>query len=373
MAGVGTWRIDFYNHNLALPCPATQLAPPLESQVMTIQRSPFGKTADGTKVELFTLTNAADNAIKLTNYGAILVSVEVPDRRGRRANVTMGYQDLTGYLTRHPYFGSTVGRFANRIASGQFSLDGKNYNLAVNNGPNHLHGGIEGFDRLVWEAEELHSPGVVGMRFKLLSPDGQEGYPGNLSVLLEMTWNDASELRMVYRATTDQATVLNLTNHSYWNLAGVGSGQIYDHELQLDCDQFLPVDQSQIPTGELRSVVGTCFDFRQPHKIGQRMDQLPATQGYDHCFVVNGEAGALRRCAFVKDASSGRAMEVLTTQPGVQLYTGNNLERPHLQHEAFCLETQHFPDSPNQPQFPSTRLESGEQFEEITLHRFSVD
>lgn len=338
---------------------------------MTIHRSSFGNTADGTTVELFTLTNSSGNVVKLTNYGAIIVSVEVPDRQGHRANVTMGYEDLTGYLLRHPYFGSTVGRFANRIARGKFSLDGKNYSLVVNNGLNHLHGGSVGFDKLVWEAEELISAGVVGVRFKVLSPDGQEGYPGNLSVVAEMTWSDANELTIMYRAATDQTTVLNLTNHAYWNLAGAGNGKIVDHELQLDCDQFLPVDDSQIPTGEFRSVAGTCFDFCQPHKIGERIDQLPATEGYDHCFIVNGTAGELRRCALVKDANSGRAMEVLTTQPGVQLYTGNNLESPYVQHEAFCLETQHFPDSPNHPAFPSTRLEAGEQFEETTVYRFS--
>ncbi len=342
---------------------------------MTIERRLFGTTVDGAAVELFTLTNSAGNVVQLTNYGAIIVSVEVPDRAGHKANINMGYPDLAGYLTRHPYFGSTIGRYANRIASGEFMLDGKKYTLAVNNGPSHLHGGIVGFDRLVWEAEEFQQAGAVGIRFQVVSPDGQEGYPGNLKVIVETSWNDANELVIVFRATTDQATVVNLTNHAYWNLAGAGTGRgtVLQHELQLNSDRFLSVDETLIPTGSLVDVAGTCLDFRNFRQIGERIDQLPASKGYDHCFVINGSAGTLRSCAIVKEPHSGRVLEVLTTQPGVQLYTGNHLEDPFVQHAAFCLETQHYPDSPNRPEFPSTRLDPGELLEETTVHRFSVE
>lgn len=338
---------------------------------MSLEKSDFGKTADGQAVSLFTLTNKHGHSVQLTDYGAILVSVNVPDRGGKVENVNLGYSTLDGYLARHPYFGATVGRFCNRIARGQFQLDGQNYKLAINNGPNHLHGGIVGFDKLIWCATESSTANGTGLKFHLRSPDGQEGYPGTLEVVAEYSWNDANELAFTFHATTDKPTVVNLTNHAYWNLGGVTSGAVLDHQLTLSCDRFLAVDDSLIPTGELAEVAGTPLDFRTARSIGERIAQLPATKGYDHCFVVNGQAGALRPAARVVDPKSGRVMEVLTTQPGMQLYTGNHLEAPFVQHAGFCLETQHYPDAPNQPSFPTTRLNPGERFQQSTVHRFT--
>ncbi|MEZ6136129.1 MAG: aldose epimerase family protein [Pirellulaceae bacterium] len=339
---------------------------------MTIQTTDFGKTADGQTVQLFTLTNSHGNQVQLTNYGAIITSVEVPDRDGKRANINLSFPDLQGYLERHPFFGATVGRFCNRIALGRFSLDGKAYTLVQNNGPNHLHGGTVGFDKLLWQAEEIKTDTHVGVRFQVISPDGQEGYPGTLQVSAEYTWNDQNELAYTFVATTDQPTVINMTNHSYWNLAGAGNGTVLGHELILMCDNYLAVDDTLIPTGEIKPVAGTALDFREVHKIGERIEQLPMTKGYDHCYVINGDAGQLRTCGIATDPSTGRVMEVLTTQPGVQLYTGNHLSGKYTQHAGFCLETQHYPDSPNKPQFPTTRLNPGQTFKETTVHRFSV-
>lgn len=353
--------------------PPASASSPLKHNSMTTERTPFGTTPDGTAIDLFTLTNSAGNVVTLTNYGAILVSVEVPDRAGNKANVNLGFDNLQGYLGGHPHFGSTIGRFANRIAQGKFSLDGQTYTLAVNNGPNHLHGGKIGFDKQVWQAEEMQAADAVGVRFSLVSPDGQEGYPGTLSVVAEYTWNEQNELRSTFRATTDRATVVNLTNHAYWNLAGAGQGSVLQHVLQLNCDRYLAVDETLIPTGQIASVAGTPLDFREPQAIGQRIKDLPATKGYDHCYVVNGSAGTLRSCGKATDPDSGRSMEVLTTQPGVQLYTANHLGEPWGQHGAFCLETQHYPDAPNRPEFPTTRLNPGEQFEQTTINRFSVE
>jgi aldose 1-epimerase len=339
---------------------------------MPLQRSEFGKTPDGSSVSLFTLTNAAGNSVQFIDYGAVLVSVVVPDRSGHKANINLGYSTLDGYLARHPYFGSTVGRFCNRIAAGKFSLDGTEYSLAINNGPNHLHGGIVGFDKLMWHAEDLVGADSTGVRFSVLSPDGQEGYPGNLRVVVEYSWSDANELKMVFKASTDAPTVLNLCNHAYWNLSGATSGNVHGHQVVMNCDQYVDVDDTLIPTGVLASVAGTPLDFRVPCAIGERIAMLPATKGYDHCYVVNGQAGELRSAATVTDPNSGRVMEVLTTQPGMQLYTGNHLDGEFPQHGGFCLETQHYPDSPNRPSFPTTRLNPGERFEETTMHRFSV-
>ncbi len=339
---------------------------------MTLQSAEFGKTHDGQTISIFTLTNRHGNSVQLIDYGAILVTVNVPDRSGKVENINLGYPTLEGYLARHPYFGSTVGRFCNRIAKGQFTLDGKSYNLAINNGPNHLHGGIVGFDKLIWCGSAVESDGATGVQFHLHSPDGQEGYPGAMDIVAEYTWNDNNELAFTFRATTNQATVVNLTNHAYWNLGGVTSGNVHNHDLQLNCARFLEVDDTLIPTGKTLDVAGTPLDFRTSRKIGERIAQLPATKGYDHCFVVDGTAGELRSAARAVDPKSGRVMEVLTTQPGMQLYTGNHLESPFVQHAGFCLETQHYPDSPNKPSFPTTRLNPGEQFEQTTVHRFSV-
>lgn len=344
---------------------------------MKIQKTDFGQTPGGVGISLFTLTNSTGSSASFIDYGAILVSLKIPDRDGNRLNVNLGYENLDGYLDRHPYFGSTVGRFCNRIALGQFTLDGQLYELAVNNGPNHLHGGIEGFDKLLWDAEEFEAEGLAGVRFRTVSPAGQEGYPGTLTVVAEYTWNDACELKYTFQAETDAPTVLNLTNHAYWNLAGAGQGDVLGHEVKLNCDRFLAVDDNLIPTGELSSVDGSPLDFSQYRTLGERIKELPATLGYDHCYVINGEAGELRSCGIARDPGSGRTMEVLTTQPGVQLYTGNHLEPDKhnsqlAAHGGFCLETQHYPDSPNQPEFPSTRLDPGTTFQETTVHRFSV-
>lgn len=348
-----------------------------EQKMMKIERSEYGTTSNGESVSLFTLTNAAGNTVQLTNYGAIITSVQVPDRVGKRANVTLGYPSLTGYLERHPYFGATVGRFCNRIGGGKFSIDGKTFTLVTNNGPNHLHGGTIGFDKLVWSAEEIKSDSLIGIKFHVVSPDGQEGYPGKLTVDAEYSWSNDNALKFTFRASTDKATILNLTNHAYWNLAGAGNGNMLNHSLQLWCDRYLAVDDTLIPTGEFASVEATPLDFRLPHKIGERIGMLPQTKGYDHCFVVNGKLGELRLAAKVSEPTSGRAVELYTTQPGVQLYTGNHLggnasSGGFKQHEGFCLETQHYPDSPNRPSFPTTVLRPGETFEETTVMKFYV-
>ena len=345
------------------------------STPMTIEKKPFGKTADGKQVTLYTLSNNQGNTVELIDYGAIVVSINVPDRSGKKTNVTAGFSSIDGYLERHPYFGATVGRFCNRIAMGKFSLEGKSYSLAVNNGPNHLHGGEVGFDKRMWQVAEVKSDNSVGVKFTYVSPDGEEGYPGTLTTIAEYRWDNNNCLTLDLQATTDKPTVLNLTNHAYFNLGGAGSGTIHQHELTLACDQYLPVDESMIPKGVLAPVAGTPLDFTTSHKIGERIAQLKETNGYDHCFVVKGKAGELRDAAKVVDPASGRTLSIKTTQPGIQLYTGNFLDgKPgnagFKTHEAFCLETQHYPDSPNQPSFPSTVLRPGEKFHQVTTFTF---
>ncbi len=340
---------------------------------MQVSVSDYGKTGDGVAVELYTLTNQAGNRVQLTNYGAILVSVEVPDQDGQRENVNLGFPSLDGYLQRHSYLGSTVGRFCNRIANGQFTLDGTTYSLVINNGPNHLHGGTIGFDKFVWSAETYEADGVCGVRFSVEIPDGHENYPGKLNVTADYSWNDHNELKYVFGATTDKPTVINMTNHAYWNLGGVGSGDILNTDLQLNCDHSLAVDESLIPTGEILDVAGSVLDFRSPHALGERIQSLEATKGYDHCYVVNGSFGELRVGGKARDPKSGRTMTVSTTQPGMQLYTGNHLGGEHQPYGGFCLETQHYPDSPNKPDFPTTRLNPDETFSETTIHKFGVE
>lgn len=344
---------------------------------MKIETSEFGTTPEGQKVSLYTLTNAAGNVVQLTNYGAIITKVEVPDRDGKKANLMLGFPTLDGYLGRHPYFGATVGRYANRIAGGKFSIDGQTYTLVTNNGPNHLHGGTVGFDKKLWSAETKQTDKALIVTFRTTSADGEEGYPGRLDVAAEYSWSNDNELSFTFSAKTDKPTVVNLTNHGYWNLAGAGSGDILGTELKLFCDRYLAVDDTLIPTGQIASVEGTPLDFRQVHKIGERIDMLPQTKGYDHCYVVNGAPGSLRPAARAVDPKSGRVMEVFTTQPGMQLYTGNHLGGAasaggFKQHEGFCLETQHYPDSPNKPEFPTTLLKPGQEYRETTLHKFSV-
>ena len=348
-------------------------APP----AMKIETSSFGKTSENQDVTRFTLTNSHGHHVSVMNWGATLLDVNVPGRDGALANVNLCFDSLQPYLDGHPYFGSTVGRFCNRIERGRFTIDGKDFQVTTNAGSHHIHGGKKNFTYQFWDAEKVETDGAVGVRFSLTSPDGQEGYPGTVQATVEYRWNDRSELTVEFTATTDAPTHVNLTNHSYWNLGGAGSGTALDHIAQIHADQWLDVDDDLIPTGRLNAVEGTVLDFRTPTPLGQRIDQLPDTKGYDHCFVVRGEPGSLRTAAKVVDPTSGRVLEIETTQPGMQLYTANHLpgnERSggHGGHEAFCLETQHYPNAPNRESFPTTLLRPGEKLHEVTVHRFSV-
>jgi aldose 1-epimerase len=350
-----------------------------------VKKSAFGKLADGRQAELYVLTNKNGVEATITNFGAALVSMKVPDREGKLADVVLGYDTLEGYVNDEPYFGATIGRYGNRIAKGKFTLDGKTYTLATNNGENHLHGGIKGFNKVLWEAKEVAGKDGQAVQFAYLSKDGEEGYPGNLNVQVVYTLTDANELRIDYTAMTDKDTVVNLTNHSYFNLAGQGMGDILGHELMIDADRFTPVDAGLIPTGELRPVQGTPFDFRKPTAIGARInqpdEQLKIGRGYDHNWVLSsGGKGAPALAARAYEPKSGRVLEVWTTEPGVQFYSGNFLDgsvkgkggQPYQHRYGFCLETQHFPDSPNQPKFPSTVLKPGATLRSTTLFKFSA-
>jgi aldose 1-epimerase len=349
----------------------------------SVHPRPFGRTAAGEDVVLYTLRNGRGVQAEITNYGGIVVALRAPDRRGQVADVALGFDRLDQYLERHPYFGAIIGRYGNRIAGGRFSIDEVEYTLARNNGDNHLHGGVRGFDKAVWQADAAPAAdGRIVLRYR--SRDGEEGYPGNLDTTVTYTLTEESELRIEYEATTDKPTVVNLTNHSYFNLAGHGVGDVLGHEVMIDADRFTPVDAGLIPTGELRPVEGTPFDFRTPTPIGARIDapdeQLKFGRGYDHNFVLNGTAGQLRLVARVIEPASGRVLEVLTTEPGMQFYTGNFLDgsvrgkggRPYPRRSGFCLETQHFPDSPNKPQFPSTLLRPGERYQTTTVYRLTT-
>jgi aldose 1-epimerase len=354
----------------------------MEMSGMSIQTESFGQIPDAQAVNLYTLTNRNGLRAKITNYGATLVSLEVPDRDGNLADITLGFDTLDGYVTRHPYFGSTVGRYANRIGGAKFMLNGVEYKLAANNGPNHLHGGIKGFDRVVWKVEEskaqtnLLGEDAAMLKLSYLSKDGEEGYPGNLACTVTYKLTNNDELRISYEAETDKTTIVNLTNHSYWNLAGQGKGDILGHELMLNADRYTPVDEGLIPTGELRSVKGTPMDFTKPMAIGSRIDQVPG--GYDHNYVLNSGGGSPALAAKAYEPTSGRVMEIHTTEPGVQFYTGNFLDgsmtgkagKVYNRHYGFCLETQHFPDSPNKPDFPSVVLNPGENYKTVTVHKF---
>ena len=343
---------------------------------MTI--TPYGRTDAGAEVHRIALGSPMLRTSILT-FGGVVERIDVPDRAGRMANVVLGLDSLDGYQHRSPHFGALPGRFANRIAGGRFVLDGVEYQLACNDGPNALHGGPHGFGKRVWSFVDS---GEHHVTLGLLSPDGEEGYPGALQVRVTYTV-DGSELRLDYRASTDKPTVLNLTNHSYFNLAGEGSGDVLGHLLQVEADAFLPVTESSIPTGEVRAVAGTPFDFRTPASIGSRIrdadPQILYGQGYDHCWVLRPSAG-LRQAVRLHEPGSGRVLDVLTTQPGVQVYTGNQLTgtlagpsgRSYRQGDAVCFETQHFPDSPNQPAFPSTVLRPGEEFTSTTVFRFTA-
>ncbi|WP_233207305.1 MULTISPECIES: aldose epimerase family protein [Pirellulaceae] len=345
---------------------------------MSVTASEFGDLPDGTTIVKYTVDNGNGLKMELINYGAIMTSLSAPDKDGKSENINVGFDNLDGYLAGPPYFGATVGRYANRIAKGKFTLDGKQYTLATNNGPNSLHGGIKGFDKVVWASKKIETPEAVGVQFDYTAKDGEEGYPGNLKVTVKYTLTPKNELVMDYTATTDAKTVLNLTNHNYWNLAGAKSGKNYDHQLKLESDKYLPVDETLIPTGELATVKGTPMDFTSFKAIGKDIQETGGDPvGYDHCYVLTSQSGDLALAATVKDPTSGRVMEVWTTQPGIQFYSGNFLDGSEAngglnQHEAFCLETQHYPDTPNQEGFPSATLEPGETFHETTVHKFSV-
>jgi aldose 1-epimerase len=348
-----------------------------------VTEQPYG-TADGEEVTLFTLTNGSGMTVEIMNYGGIIQSIMVPDRNGEMANVTLGFDNLDRYLEGHPYFGNITGRYANRIAKGTFELEGETYQLAINNEPNTLHGGEKGFDKYVWDAEVLENE--VGVRLSRTSPDDEEGYPGNLEVEVTYTLTEDNEIRIDYHATTDAPTVVNLTNHAYFNLAGEGNGSILDHELQLMASSYTPVDETLIPTGEIAQVAGTPMDFTTPHAIGERIrddfEQLVIGRGYDHNYVLDRENDdSLQLAARVTEPTSGRVLEVLTTEPGIQFYSGNFLDgavigasgRMYRQGDGFALETQHFPDSPNQPEFPTTVLNPGEEFNSTTVYAFSTE
>ena len=343
---------------------------------MSFQTSDFGKSNDGSPVSLYTLTNQHGFVVKLTDFGAIVVSVEVPDRNGKIDNINVGFNSLEGYLQDHPFFGATVGRYCNRIANGKFTLDGETYSLATNNGPHHLHGGDIGFDKYIWDVERIENSDGVGIRFSRTSLDGEEGYPGTLQVTAFYFLSNNNELKVEFTAETDKATPLNLTNHCYWNLDGVQAGSIRNHELLIEADEYLEVDSGAIPQ-RIAKVEGTPFDFRDKKSIGQDIAHTPGGEnyGYDHCYVLRSKNDQPTLAARVSSPESGRVMEIHTTQPGIQLYTGNFLDGSLgcSQHGAFCLETQHFPDSPNQPNFPSTILRPGETFRETTIHRFLLD
>jgi aldose 1-epimerase len=350
---------------------------------MSLSHEPFGTTADGTPIEIYTLANGSGVTARVMTYGGTLVSLHAPDRDGRTADVLLGFDTADGYLAGHPYFGSLVGRYGNRIANGTFTLGGVTYTLARNNGPNHLHGGVVGFDKVVWRAREVAAGEEPALELTYRSRDGEEGYPGTLDVAVTYALTAEGELRLDYRATTDRETVVNLTNHAYFNLAG--GGDILGHELLLPAARFVPTDATQIPTGEIRPVAGTPMDFTTPTPIGARIraedDQLRfANGGYDHTWLVDGSPGTYRLAARLHEPASGRVMEVFTTQPGVQLYTGNMLDgslagkggQVYHKHAALCLETQHLPDSPNRPEFPSTVLRPGETYAESTGYRFTA-
>jgi aldose 1-epimerase len=350
-----------------------------------IHRDPFGKTPEGVPAEIFTLYGDGGVVVRISNFGGVIVSVVAPGRDGTKADVVLGFQTLEGYVADKSFQGALVGRYANRIAKGHFVLDGKDYALVTNNGPNHLHGGLHGFGRKVWGARVVPGPKGEALELTLLSTDMEEGYPGSLNAKVVYSLGPDNGLEIDYSATTSKPTVLNLTNHTYFNLAGEGSGDVLGQEIQIEADQFTPVDATLIPTGELRAVKGTPLDFTKSTPIGARIDdpyeQMAKGSGYDHNFVVRGPAGKLRLAARVTDPKSGRVLEVLTTQPGLQFYSANFLDgsivgksgHKYARRNAFCLETQHFPDSPNQPKFPSAVLRPGQTYHETTVFHFTTD
>lgn len=350
---------------------------------MEIKKESFGKTTDGQDVDVFTLANKNGMSVKILNYGGMVTQMLVPDKTGKIADVVLGYADMKGVLSDKSYFGVLVGRYANRIGKGKFSIDGHEYSLAQNNNGNHLHGGIKGFDKVIWKAEPIKKSKSVSLKLSYLSKDGEEGYPGNLSVTVIYTLTESNELQMEYTATTDKKTVINLTNHAYFSLAGAGDGDILKHEVIINADRFTPVDANLITTGELTNVKGTPMDFTKPTAIGAHIndnyEQLKLGIGYDHNWVLNKKGNELSLAAKVFEPTTGRVLEVLTTEPGIQFYTGNFLDgsaigkdgKVYKHRYGFCLEAQHFPDSPNKLKFPSVILEPGKIYHTKTIYRFS--
>jgi aldose 1-epimerase len=356
-------------------------ATPPEKKIL---KETFGEF-EGKKVDIYTLKNANQVEIKITNYGGIVTSIRLPDRNGQFDDVVLGYDNLQDYIDNNPYFGCIVGRYGNRIGNARFTLGGEEYTLNKNDGENSLHGGIKGFDKVLWDAEPVIGEGGQSLKLTYLSKDGEEGFPGNLSATVTYTLTDDNSFIIDYLATTDQPTIVNLTNHTYWNLSGEGSGDILKHELMLNADSFTPVDQGLIPTGEIRSIQNTPMDFTKPTAIGDRIDsddeQLKFGKGYDHNWVLNSnQSDELKLAATVYESVAGRFMEILTTEPGIQFYSGNFLDgsitgksgKAYGFRNGFCLETQHFPDSPNKPEFPSVALSPGEIYKTRTVYKFSM-
>jgi aldose 1-epimerase len=355
--------------------------PPIKTY---LTQGPFDRTPDGQSVDLITLRNQAGIEVRIMTYGATILSLKTPDRAGTLDDISLGFDTFAPYVDKSPYFGTVVGRYGNRIAKGKFTLDGQTYTLATNNGPNHLHGGNKGFDKKVWKPDTFQNASGVGVKLSYVSADGEEGYPGTLSADVTYTLNDKNELIVDYHATTDKATVVNLTQHTYFNLAGDKANDILGHQLQLNADRYTPVDDTLIPTGELAPVDGTPFDFRTPTAIGARIgqdnEQLKRGKGYDHNWVLTRQGEGLSLAARVVEPTSGRTLEIRTTEPGIQFYSGNFLDgtltgkggRVYPQRSGFCLETQHFPDSPNHPNFPSTVLRPGQEYKTQTVFAFGV-
>jgi len=350
-----------------------------EDRPMGVSQSDFGKTHDGKSVELYTLTNSHGLSATVMTYGAILVELNVPDRDGKLANVNCGFTKLSDYEDRTPFFGATVGRYANRIGKATFTLDGKVYKLAANERQNAIHGGRKGFDKKMWTAEPVKTSDGASVKFSYVSPDGEEGYPGTLSVSCTYTLGNDNSLKYEFQATTDKPTVLNLANHSYLNIAGEGNGTVLDQILTITGNRYCVLDKEQIPTGEIRSVIGTPLDFTTPTPIGARIDQVPGGYDFNYCLDNPGPTPTL--AGRLKDPKSGRVLEILTTQAALQIYTSNHLDgrlhgpsgKPYLKYGAICFETQHWPDSPNHPDFPSTRLNPGEKFDQTTILKFSAE
>ncbi len=356
-----------------------QTAQAAESK-LSVTPKPFGQTAAGQNVTIFELTNAHGLRARVMEYGAILVSLEVPDRAGKLVDVALGFDDLAPYLRGHPGFGSSIGRYANRIASARFTLDGVEYKLTANSGKNHIHGGGDKrFDKVLWQGEPVQGDGWVGACFRHLSKDGEEGFPGNLQASITYVLNNDNELQIRYEATTDKPTIVNLTNHSYFNLAGAGTGDVLAHELTIYANLYTPAREDLIPTGEIHTVKGTPLDFTEPKTIGARIGELTQTRGYDHNYVLAGSPGSANPAARVYEPTGSVVMEVRTTEPGMQLYTANGMRgiqgkagKVYGNHYGFCLETQHFPDSPNKLHFPSTVLRPGQTFQSTTIFKFST-